>query len=76
MTPAKWESLRDSVADAVAVALGLEEDLVVSEIRTAESQEEAMHRLELIRTDVSRAMGIVRSFSPHGPKDWTPKGRR
>lgn len=76
MTQKQWAAVRDRVADAVAEALDLQEDLVVSEVRTSESMEEALYRLASIQADALRASEIVKSFKPHGPKDWSPKGRR
>lgn len=77
MTEKEWERIRDQVAAAVAEALGMEDDLIVSEVKTAESMEEAVNRLESIREDINTALDVVHAFkSKKGPKDWTPRGRR
>jgi uncharacterized protein YecA (UPF0149 family) len=71
-----WGKIRDEVADAVAGAIGLDEDLVVSEIRTSESFEEAIERLEAIASDVDAALQLIKKLKNRkGPKDWNPKGR-
>lgn len=77
MTQKEWERIRNEVAGAVAEALGLEGDLIVSEVKTAESMEEAVNRLESIGNDINTALDVVHAFkSKKGPKDWTPRGRR
>lgn len=53
----KWAP--DKVADAVAEAIGLADDLVVSEIRTAENRTQAIRRLKDILADVNIALDVV-----------------
>lgn len=77
MTQKEWERIRNEVAAAVAEALGMEDDLIVSEVKTAESMAEAVARLESIGNDIDTALDVVHTFkSKKGPKDWTPRGRR
>ena len=53
----KWNA--DVIADEVAYALQLEQDLVIQEIRTAESRREALKRLRQLKEDVDLALEIV-----------------
>ena len=52
-----WDA--DKMADEVADFIGLTEDLVGEEVRTAESRGEAVKRLEKIIDDVQEALDIV-----------------
>lgn len=77
MTSQQWERVRDQVADLVAEGLDLQDDLVVSEVRTSDSLEEALGRMASIRDDAAEAINIILSFKRRrGPKDWTPGKRR
>lgn len=52
-----WNS--KAIADEVAEALQLGEDLIINEVRTSESRREALQRLKLLQEDVVLALDIV-----------------
>lgn len=72
----EWKRIRDQVADEVSAQINLEEDPILNEIRTAETKEEAVGRIESIIIDAEVALDVILTFKPKkGPKDWTPVKR-
>lgn len=57
-----WRSIRSQVAQEVSDVLGLEGDLVINEIRTAETKAEAIKRLKSIKSDAQTALEIVTGY--------------
>ena len=49
----------EAIADEVAEALQLEDDLILNEVRTSESRREALQRLKQLQEDVVLAIDIV-----------------
>jgi hypothetical protein len=64
-----WKSVRPGLVRAIQDRLGLETDLVVSEVETAESRVEAIRRLEAISRDVEIALDFVVRGVPSGVKE-------
>lgn len=52
--------LLDKLADEIAAALWLQDDLIVREVRDAEDIEEATERLLAVRRDVAVALRILK----------------
>ena len=50
----------DAMADKVSSSIGLAGDLIIEEIRTAESKMEAIGRLKAIRCDVDDALEVMK----------------
>lgn len=53
----KWNP--EAIADDLARVLQMDEDLIINEVRTAESRSEAIRRLKTIQEDVSLALDAV-----------------
>jgi len=76
--PRAWDP--EEAAELVRQELGLEDDLIVNEVQTAESVGEAINRIEQVMWDSQNALRVLReykkSMTSKAPKDWTPRGKK
>jgi len=76
--PRVWDP--EEAAELVRQELGLEDDLIINEVQTAESVDEAIKRIEQVMRDSQDAIGVLekykKSMTLKAPKDWTPRGKK
>jgi len=76
--PRAWDP--EEAAELVRQKLGLEEDMIINEVLTAESVDEAIERIQQIGQDSSDALGVLEKYKKsmvlEAPKDWTPRGKK